>query len=34
VARRCGFGTAVNMKNAFARRLGVTPTQYLTRFRA
>jgi transcriptional regulator GlxA family with amidase domain len=33
IARKAGFGTEVNMKNAFARRLGVTPTQYLARFR-
>jgi transcriptional regulator GlxA family with amidase domain len=33
IARKAGFGSEVNMKNVFARRLGVTPTQYLARFR-
>ena len=33
VARRSGFGSEVNMKNAFMRRLGVLPRDYLDRFR-
>lgn len=33
IARRSGFGSEVNMKNAFARRLGVLPRDYLDRFR-
>ena len=34
IARKAGFGSEVNMKNSFTKRLGVTPTQYLARFRA
>ena len=33
VARRSGFGSEVNMKNVFVRRLGVLPRDYLERFR-
>lgn len=33
IARRSGFGSEVNMKNAFSRRLGVLPRDYLERFR-
>ncbi|MBX9961651.1 MAG: helix-turn-helix domain-containing protein [Burkholderiales bacterium] len=33
ISRQAGFGSEVNMKNAFTRRLGVTPTEYLARFR-
>jgi transcriptional regulator GlxA family with amidase domain len=33
VARSCGFGTVETMRRAFGRRLGVSPTDYRTRFR-
>ena len=33
VAARCGFGTTETMRRAFARRLGVSPSQYRARFR-
>jgi transcriptional regulator GlxA family with amidase domain len=33
VARKAGFGSEVNMKNAFRKVLGVTPTEYMERFR-
>lgn len=33
VARRCGFGDARTMRRAFQRRLGVSPTEYRSRFR-
>ena len=32
IARRCGFGTAETLRRTFARRLGVTPDAYRTRF--
>jgi transcriptional regulator GlxA family with amidase domain len=32
VARRCGFATPETMRRAFARRLGVSPAAYRTRF--
>ena len=34
IARRCGFGTPETMRRAFARRLGVSPAAYRTRFAA
>src|SRR5262249_52901900 len=34
VARKSGFGSAVNMQHSFSKRLGVTPSEYLARFRA
>jgi transcriptional regulator GlxA family with amidase domain len=34
VARRCGFGTPETLRRAFARRLGVSPSDYRTRFAA
>jgi transcriptional regulator GlxA family with amidase domain len=33
VADRCGFGTPETMRRAFARRVGVAPTEYRNRFR-
>jgi transcriptional regulator GlxA family with amidase domain len=33
VARRCGFGTPETMRRAFARRVGVSPAAYRSRFR-
>lgn len=33
IARTVGFGREENMKNAFVRRLGVTPVHYSARFR-
>jgi transcriptional regulator GlxA family with amidase domain len=33
VARACGFGSAETMRRAFARRVGVPPTDYRARFR-
>lgn len=33
VARKAGFGSEVNMKNAFRKLLGITPTEYQERFR-
>jgi transcriptional regulator GlxA family with amidase domain len=32
IVRSCGFGTAETMRSAFHRRLGVSPTDYRTRF--
>jgi transcriptional regulator GlxA family with amidase domain len=34
VAARCGFGTVETMRRAFARRLGVAPAAYRSRFAA
>ena len=34
VARRCGFGTVETLRRAFARRLGVSPSAYRSRFAA
>jgi transcriptional regulator GlxA family with amidase domain len=34
VAARCGFGTVETMRRAFARRLGVAPSAYRSRFAA
>jgi len=34
VARRCGFGTVETLRRAFARRLGVSPGAYRSRFAA
>ena len=34
VAAECGFGTVETMRRAFRRRLGVSPGDYRTRFRA
>jgi transcriptional regulator GlxA family with amidase domain len=34
VARRCGFGTVETLRRAFARRLGVSPAAYRSRFAA
>ena len=34
VARTAGLGNEANMKNLFLKRLGVTPSDYLERFRA
>jgi transcriptional regulator GlxA family with amidase domain len=34
VARACGFGTPETMRRAFARRVGVSPSAYRTRFAA
>ena len=34
VAFACGFGSSDQMRNAFQRRLGVTPIQYRERFRS
>ncbi|GAA1421867.1 GlxA family transcriptional regulator [Streptomyces thermospinosisporus] len=34
VARRCGFGTAESLRRTFHRRLGVTPSDYRSRFRS
>jgi transcriptional regulator GlxA family with amidase domain len=33
VARACGFGTPETLRRVFARRLGVTPSDYRDRFR-
>lgn len=33
VAYRCGFGSAARMRQVFLQRLGVTPTEYRSRFR-
>jgi len=33
IARRCGFGTPETMRRAFARRVGVSPAAYRSRFR-
>jgi transcriptional regulator GlxA family with amidase domain len=32
LARRCGFGTPETLRRAFARRLGVSPSDYRSRF--
>lgn len=34
IADECGFGSAETMRRAFARQLGVTPTDYRSRFGA
>ncbi|UGS37705.1 GlxA family transcriptional regulator [Capillimicrobium parvum] len=34
VARQCGFGTVETLRRAFARRLGVSPAAYRSRFAA
>ena len=34
VAAQCGFGTVETMRRAFARRVGVNPTDYRARFAA
>lgn len=34
VAKRCGFGTAENMRRSFQRHLKVSPQDYRTRFRS
>ncbi len=34
VARRTGFGTPETLRRAFARRVGVSPSEYRERFRA
>jgi transcriptional regulator GlxA family with amidase domain len=34
LARRCGFGTPETMRRAFARRVGVSPSDYRDRFAA
>ena len=34
VARRCGFGSVETLRRAFARRLGVNPSDYRKRFAA
>ena len=34
VASTCGFGSAVTLRQAFARALGTTPSAYRRRFRA
>jgi transcriptional regulator GlxA family with amidase domain len=34
LARRCGFGTPETMRRAFARRVGVSPSNYRDRFAA
>lgn len=33
IARRAGFNNEINLKNAFVRRLGMLPSEYLQRFR-
>jgi transcriptional regulator GlxA family with amidase domain len=33
VARGCGFGTPETMRRSFARRVGVAPSDYRSRFR-
>ncbi|MGI8844804.1 MAG: helix-turn-helix domain-containing protein, partial [Thermoleophilaceae bacterium] len=34
IAETCGFGTPETLRRAFARRLGVSPSQYRDRFNA
>jgi transcriptional regulator GlxA family with amidase domain len=34
IAHRCGFGDEERMRRAFLRRLGVSPSDYRTRFAA
>jgi transcriptional regulator GlxA family with amidase domain len=34
VAGACGFGTPETMRRVFARRLGVSPSDYRERFRS
>ena len=34
IASQCGFGTVETMRRAFARRLGVSPAAYRSRFAA
>lgn len=33
IARRCGFGTPETMRRAFARRVGIPPAEYRSRFK-
>lgn len=34
IARHCGFGTVETLRRTFARRLGVSPSEYRARFRS